>query len=80
MNTNEPLITIRYDGRKVYFTIGSGMFAGDYRTNRDGEGIWVVKPHTEDGQMTGTCQFSLTGKRSTDRARIVAHFGECLYF
>ena len=77
---NAPLIAIRYDGRKAYFTIGHGMYEGEYRTNRDGEGLWAVKPHAEDRQMTGTAQFSLTGKRSTDHARIVAHFGEGLAF
>ena len=66
-------IAIAYSktSKKVGFNISDPYGRNEsYSTNRNGEGIW----NSAEKQIVGTTQFSLTGKRSTDRARIVSYF------
>lgn len=56
-----------------------------YKTDKHGDGLWcwvksdsvdmqTLEPVMEWRQVTGTCQFSLTGRYPTDYKRIMRYF------
>lgn len=67
---NYKLSIAYYDTGRVYFTVETAEDLREYRTNQRGEGLWLVSD-VADKQIRGTCQFSTTGNRSTDRRTFI---------
>lgn len=46
-----------------------------YRTNRDGEGLWIVDLRDgSESQLMGTCQFALTQTTDSGRRKYIRRY------
>ena len=64
---------IRVDGKRVLFRVSDEYGNNAYRTNADGEGLWINRDG-EWKQITGTSQFNLLQKTDSGKRKAIRRF------